>query len=462
MNRFRKSIIQLMIVITASMVSVGNLYAVSDPDQKRKIKQDIDILEGILDQLIIQDSPYLFSSGDHVNGIYLDGFGIMFDFESSGLLSLTDMIGRTISALPRIRFSNEDDELIIEVEKDDKKEKGEINVKAEIEKSLRETEELIYEFFINYATTVKSLENDEQICINIRNSRGFLVDEVDEDLVPSQLRACAGVADLVNYRRGKTNEAKLRSQIDIERVYGEESFRDLAILEKILDQALDRNTGSKLIDWDGNSRSMYLDGYGAIFFSPVSALDRFEHIVVRKAQDFDKKMAQIDATIQGREERVRKQEAKVREYEAQVREHEEKLRDREKEYRRSRNAEDSDDARVAHPALPAPPEPIDDTDLSFSFNFDFDEQLKLTEKQSDSVLTSISDKLIEVLGQYGSTLKSVQKNEFVLIAVDIDDGFINTGADALYLKVSKADIDRYAREEISFDKFKSSVVVWRD
>ena len=69
------------------------------------MKRDIEVLERILDQLIIHDSPYLFSGSEKVNGIYLDGFGIMFDFESSGLLSLADMIHYNVSRVPKIRGS---------------------------------------------------------------------------------------------------------------------------------------------------------------------------------------------------------------------------------------------------------------------------------------------------------------------------------------------------------------------
>ncbi|MFH1249560.1 MAG: hypothetical protein V1715_00475 [bacterium] len=396
MIRFKDfMVIPLMVFITTVILFSVEIFGAADTVQKDKIKQDIEVLEGVLDQLIIHDSPYLFSGGDQVNGIYLDGFGVMFDFESSGLLSLSDMIGRSIKALPRIRFRSDDDnQLTIHVNTDKKDNQKDIDEKAEIEKSLKKTENLIYKFYLDYASTVKSLSDNDRICINIRNSEGFLVDELDDLKVPSQLRACATVSDLSNYRRGKTNESKLRSQIQIDRIYDKEQDRDLDILERIFDRSLGRSTGTRFIDFDGNTRSMYLDGYGAIFFSPVSALDRFEHIIIRKAGDLEKKMLQSEEKARTMEDRVRAREEASRQRESR--------------------ATEAPPADPVPPVAPVPPHRIilhDEDNFNFDFDFDFDKAPKPTDKEIDSILTGITDKIIDILGQYGPTLRTVKKVE---------------------------------------------------
>ena len=473
MTRFKNVIIfPLMVFITIAVLLSVNVFGAVDADQKEKIQQDIEILESVLDQLIIHDSPYLFSGADQVKGIYLDGFGVMFDFESSGLLSLTDMIGRSIRALPRIRFnSNDDNQITINVDVDKKDEQKTINDKAEIEKSLKKTENLIYEFYFDYASTVKSLSANDRICINIRNSEGFLVDELDDLEVPSQLRSCANVSDLINYRRGKINESKMRSQIQIDRIYDKEQNRDLDILERIFDRSLGRSAGPRFIDWDGNTRSMYLDGFGAIFFSPVSAFDRFEHIIIKKAGDLEKKMLQSEAKARRMEERLRareeRQEAKEEVAVAKSRQSESQRKSA-RESSRQRESQ----ALPATPAAPAPPHRIiihdeDDTseilhDFDFDFDFDFDETMKPTEKEIDSILASITDKITDVLGQYGPTLRSVKKDEAILVAVDIANHLWESDWNMLYLKVKKADVERYARDEITFEKFKKSINIWKD
>ncbi|MBN2601302.1 MAG: hypothetical protein JXR87_04870 [Candidatus Marinimicrobia bacterium] len=435
----------IVIVILLSVDVFGSV----DTIQRDKIKQDIEVLEDVLNQLIIQDSPFLFSGGDQVNGIYLDGFGVMFDFESIGLLSLSDMIKRSVRTLPRIRFNTEEDNQIsIHVDTDNKNDQKDGDEKVEIEKSLKKTENLIYEFFLDYASTVKSLSDNDRICINIRNN--------GDPEVPSQLRACATVGELANYRRGKINESKLRSQIKINRTYGTEQTRDLDILEKIFDRSLGRKTGTNIIDWDGNTRSMYLDGYGAIFFSPVSAMDRFEHIIIRKAGDLEKKLLQTEAKARSAENRLRAKEEELREHEEQVRAKEEAIRKS-----RSQKAEASP-ADPAPLAAPLPPRNFTIHNEDFDFDFDFNKAMRPTDEEIDSILTSITGKIIEILGQYGPTLRTVKKEESILVAVDIANHIWDDNRNMLYLKVKKSDVDRYAREELTFEKFKKSVDIWKD
>jgi len=457
MTRFMNfKVIPLMVFIVIVILLSADIFGSVDTIQRDKIKQDIEVLEDVLNQLIIQDSPFLFSGSDQVNGIYLDGFGIMFDFESIGLLSLSDMIRRSVRALPQIRFnSEEDNQISIHVETDKKDDQKDGDEKAEIEKSLKKTENLIYEFFLDYASTVKSLSDNDRICINIRNN--------GDPEVPSQLRACATVGELGNYRRGKISESKLRSQIKIDRTYGTEQTRDLDILEKIFDRSLDRKTGTHIIDWDGNTRSMYLDGYGAIFFSPVSAMDRFEHIIIRKAGDLEKKMQRAEARVRSAEERVRDQEERVREHEEKIKENEEQLKAKEEAIRKSQSK--SADIVPVDPVPPVAPLPspnfsIHDDD--YDFDFDFNKAMKPTDKEIDSILTSITDKIIEILGQYGPTLRTVKNNESILVAVDIANHLWDDNKNMLYLKVKKSDIDRYARDELTFEKFKKSVDIWKD
>ena len=462
MTRFKNfRVVPLMVFIVIVIVLSADIFGSVDTVQKDRIKQDIEVLEGVLNQLIIQDSPFLFSGGDQVNGIYLDGFGVMFNFESSGLLSLSDMIGRSVRALPRIRFNSEDDNQIsIHVDTNKKNDQKDGDEKVDIEKSLKKTEDLIYEFYLNYASTVKSLTDNERICINIRNSMGG---GLDESAGPSQLRACATVSDLGNYRRGKINESKMRALLKIDRIYDRVQDRDLEILERIFDKSLGRSTGTRFIDWDGNTRSMYLDGYGAIFFSPVSAMDRFEHIIIRKAGDFEKKIQRAEARVRNAEERVRDQEEKVREHEEKIKEHEEQLRAKEEAIRKSQSK--SADVVPADPVPPVAPLPSPNFsihDEDYDFDFDFNKAMKPTDKEIDSILTSVTDKIIEILGQYGPTLRTVKNNESILVAVDIANHLWDDNRNMLYLKVKKADVDRYARDELSFEKFKKSINIWKD
>lgn len=447
MNRSKKLyVIPLIAATVTALLLPADIFGAVDIAQREKIKQDIEILEGVLDQLIIQDSPFLFSGSDQVQGIYLDGFGVMFDLESSGLLSLADVINRSLRTIPRISISSDDDnQLIINVDKDAEDKQEKTDEKAEIEKSLKQTENLIYEFFLTYASTVKSLPADERICVNIRNSNGYLVGEIDDLEVPSQLRACAKISDLGNYRRGKISESKLRSQIQIDRIYGKDENRDLDILGRIIDRSLGLKTGLRFIGWDGNTSGMYLDGFGALFFSQLSVYNGFEHIITRKAADLERK--------------VRQYEIKVRRTEAQLGDREELIYSG-ADSAAAKNRPGSS-RRIVHYG-----DENDTSEVSLNFDFDlnfnFDKDLQPTEREIDSVLNDITDKIINVLGQYGATMRSVKKDESILVAVDITNPLWSNTGNMLYIKAKKADIERYARDAITFEKFRKSVKVWKD
>ncbi len=424
-------------------------FGAYQPEQD-KIEQDIEILESVLDQLIIQDSPFLFSGNDHVKGLYLNGFGVMFDLESNGLLSLSEMIARSVNAIPRITFMKQkDDEFLIGIDDQKKKSNQTIDKQAEIEKSLQETEDLIFKFYKDYASTVKSLSEKDRICVNIRNTEGFIIGDLDDDIkVPSQLRYCVNVGDLAEYRRGKLSESKLHTAVKIERIYEDEHDRDLEIMERIFDRSLGRDKGSKIFGFDGKTRGMYLDGFGAIFFSPTTVFERFEHVFVRKAGELEKKLAKAEAARHEKEEEIREHEKKLEEYETQLRSRE---GDRDKQRISSTITVSSDDDSVD-----------DRNDFNFHFDFDFDQQSKLTDQEIDSVMNDISGKIIDVLGQYGQTLRNVKKNEWIMVAVDVDNHLFDKDWNMLYLKIKKADVERYARDEIDAEKFKKTVEIWRD
>ncbi|MFH1249561.1 MAG: hypothetical protein V1715_00480 [bacterium] len=48
------------------------------------------------------------------------------------------------------------------------------------------------------------------------------------------------------------------------------------------------------------------------------------------------------------------------------------------------------------------------------------------------------------------------------MAIDIANHLWDNDWNMLYLKVKKTDVDRYARDELTFEKFKKSVDIWKD
>ncbi|MGC9364431.1 MAG: hypothetical protein ACP5FZ_07680 [Fidelibacterota bacterium] len=427
-------VIPVMVFILFLMLLSSGLSGTPAADQKEEIKQDIKVLEGVLDQLIIQESPFLFSGGDQVHGLYLEDFGLMFDLQSNGLLSLSDVITRSIRTLPRVKIDTDSEEkIIVTLDKDKKTDSATVDEKAEIEKSLQKTEELIIEFFRDYASTVKSLPERERICVNIRNSKGFKIENTEELKVPEQLRACALVRDLNDYRLGKMNEAKLKARIKIERLYETEANRDVEIFSRILDRVIGADTENHWIHWTGKTRAMYLEDYGVIFLTPVTGYDHLEKIIIKKAGDLEKKLRWFETDVHRHEERIRELE------EAEL------------------------PVPPAAPALPGGRENRifvhgdDDT-----VDVDFDVQVTEPDVKIDSLMDAITAQIIDVLGQYGATLRSVKKDETILVTVNLSHRFWTETPGTLYLKVNKSDVERFSREELTTEQFRKAVAVWKD
>lgn len=419
------TIILLMIVMFGSVFSVKSFAGVSD-EQIGQINRDIEIMENVLDKLIIKDSPIYFNFDDHVRGIYLDGFGLLFDVESYGLNGISRFISKTIKKIPNINVTHDREKKIkIDIDKDKYIDSEEVDKSAR--EKIDKTKELLFKFYRDYASSIKSLNPDDRICVNIRlrNDFGFISSD-DDERIPSQIRMSAISSDLAKFRREKLNEDKLQKKIKFTEIYDDESDRGIEIMEKILDTALEKGRSKRIPGLSGRTRGLYLDEFGVLFFSPASIMEKNMRVVVKNAAEAEK--------------RAKETEKKAKEYEKRAKEYEKRV----KKYKK----------RVGS----------DKDSLSFSFTFnmdDFDFDFHRSKAETDSIVDKIRDDLLELLGQYGNTLKKVNDNEWIMIAVDLNDRFWNEDLYWLYIKVKKSDVIKYNREEINFDSFKKRVKVWQ-
>jgi len=129
-------------------------------EKQEKIKSEISILESILDDLIVRQSPFWFKFNDHVNGAYLDGFGLLFDVESYGVYDLSNRILRQIveiptpPTVPELIDPEADYSAQKKIEEKIKKQETERKRLAVIEsksvtEKLNETKDLLMKFFLD-------------------------------------------------------------------------------------------------------------------------------------------------------------------------------------------------------------------------------------------------------------------------------------------------------------------------
>ncbi|MBL7136002.1 MAG: hypothetical protein ISS81_05330 [Candidatus Marinimicrobia bacterium] len=409
----------LMVMIMTSPILSVKIMADTSDKQMEQINRDIEIMENVLDKLIIKESPFYFNFDDHVRGIYLDGFGLLFDVESFGLNGISRFISKTISKIPNINITHDKGKRVrIDIDEDEyiHAEEADKSARYKIDK----TKELLFKFYRDYASSIKSLNPDDRICVNIRlrNDFGF-ISYNDEEKVPSQIRMSALASDLAKFRRGKLSKDKLQKKIKFTEIYGDDNDRDVEIMERILDTALEKDELRKIPGLSGHTRGLYLDDFGILFFSPTSLLEKNIKVFVKNASEAEKRAEQA-------EKRAKEYEKRVKKYKKRV-------------------GSDKDS-------------------LSFSFTFnmvDFDFDFHRSRVEIDSIVNKIRDDLLELLGQYSHTLKKVKDNEWIMIAVDLNDRFWNEDLCWLYIKVKKSDVIKYNREEINFNSFKKRVKVWR-
>jgi len=438
-----------IISITILMLS-GIAVGQTVPDQDQRIQKDLDIFNNILTKLIINDSPFYFSFDDRVKGVYLDGFGMLFDMESYGLFNLSESVQKAINNIDGIQIINNNnrDTIITTVGINSKKAGKSIDkILPEQELSVSEkvgqTKKLLARFYGDYASAVKSLKPEDRIVVNIRihSKEGDFLRNKEKEKTPTQLRAAVQVADLISYRQGKLTEEQLVKKIQFSESYDGQNDHEIEIMENILNSALGKSSNKSALAFSGSTRGIYLDNFGVLFFSPASIFDRGMKVFVRNLSQW---------------------EQKNRQFEQQSREFERKTREWEK---------NQDKALAEPPELPeapeAPelPEMPEAPEMPENFNIDIDwdghGMLKQTKAEIDSVINDMSNQIIELLGQYAHTIRKVKDNEWIMVAVDFNYKVWDTDESRLYIKVKKSDLLKYNRDDIDLETLKKSVRTWR-
>ncbi len=445
----KSSFTSIITVILFNLLFSGTVFSQSGDDRAANIQKDIEIFNNILNKLIIRDSPFYFTFDDHVKGVYLDGFGMLFDMESYGLAGISESISQAIRDIEKIKIVTNDGDTVVKIEtgRDDKR-SPERYVRKEqksIIEQVGQTKKLITQFYVDYASAVKSLAPTEQIVVNIRireKDEGLLIGNQKEK-TPTQLRSAIKADDLIKFRQGKLTESQLIQKIQFTETYDEKGDHEIEIMENILNTALGKSSHKSALALTGGTRGIYLENFGVLFFSPASIFDKSMRIFIKNMSNWDEKNREF--------------ERKTRQYEQRMRDYEKKLNEK---------YEDMSDKSVpGTSALPIPPEPPEapeapeiDIDVDWRNNHQYLQQGKT---EIDSILNSMSDQIIELLGQYGHTMRKVKDNEWVMVAVDFNYRVWDSDDSRLYIKVKKADLLKYNRDQINLNTLKQTMKIWR-
>jgi hypothetical protein len=303
---------------------VGFALGQNPKERDEMIKREIDIYNNILNKHIIKDSPFYFTFDDRVKGVYLAGFGMLFDMESYGLSNISESVSKTLKNLEKIEIINNEQDSVIKVRtgRNDRKDAGRhvVDKQASISDQVAETKKLMTQFFVDYASAVKSLNPDERIVVNIR-SRGQDSDFIYSDKkekAPTQLRAAILVSDLNKFRQGKLTEAQLIQRLQFTDSYDVKSDHEIEIMENILNTALGKSNSKSALALTGGTRGIYLDNYGVLFFSPASIFDKGMRVIIKNISNWEQRTREYEAKSKAFEKLTQQYEQKLQEYENKI------------------------------------------------------------------------------------------------------------------------------------------------
>ena len=187
---------------------------VTESVSSRMLRQ-IRVMEGILDEVLVESPNFVVSGRDDTRGLYLEGYGIIFMFEatmvdigdwkdwedwSNGFRYEVDKDGRTIVVIPDERDRDEDEDA------DRRDRRSWRERRRDRERELYENgKREIRETLLDYGDTITTLDDSEWLAV-----AAFLKDvEYFMDSKVGRVVIRAKMSDLRDYAEGKISEDEM-------------------------------------------------------------------------------------------------------------------------------------------------------------------------------------------------------------------------------------------------------------
>ena len=396
------------------------LFSISSFAQSSKINwdrmnRDLEIMQGVLDNLLAPSKPMLAFSNGGARGLYFGGYGVVFQIDLGGA-RLMDVV--------RLRMGNEF-ELAKELSEQAKAsaralegkpisvppvpDEGPVIVDATTGlvltkgdltagKRIELLEERAIEFLRDYADAIGQIKPADRITIltNFEYTFGvfavYLGRAKSEEESPSGLKITAKKSDIVNFRKGKIDEKTFRNRVTFhKRLDSKQKNRNIDIMANILNTALNRKHRGEF-RMDGKNRGIYLDGLGALFFIRGYLLGERDVITY--------------------------------------------------EYYLGKYLKEQEEMQASR---------VKTTTKS-----------KKPEERIKESIKGFKDELVELVGDYGHTLRTLKPTEYVVVNINFKDNwrahFLESPQQVI-LKVRKQDLDRYDRGELTLAALRKKVEI---
>lgn len=254
-------------------------------------QRDIRIMEKVLKKLVLESNSKI--PGNRLQSIYLPGYGVLFEVQISDYFYLATQeleLQKRYQILAEKKSASKDNLLSVYVD---------ARPQFFAEDSVRFLERIkkirtdLQRFYTDFASAARSLKSEEKISIHIRfpyptDWLRYMESNPGHSRL-QEIRSVAQVADLQKYRLGTCTAEALLKKIVIEEKTTDAAKNDLDIIAGIFDAALQSDSDSKSAFTRRSTRSLYIDGFGAVIITEtgtrdgISLLQALEHYDKAKA-----------------------------------------------------------------------------------------------------------------------------------------------------------------------------------
>ncbi len=253
-----------------------------------RMQRDLDIMNAILDRLVFNTpSHFIRLGGDATKSIYLQDYGVIFlmPMHSHGLQVYS--------------YSGEGERQYrkkVETYSRATARSGSGSAAPKPD-NLQKIREPLVEFFAKYADAIGQLDDAEKIAVYATGGNNWFFSTGEGWAISSgseretggkDMLAVARKADIVALRTGRLKSEDFSSRIVFQNVEPEVTSSEVDIMARIIDTALQGRARQSMFH-SSNSRGIFLEDYGVIFFTNVTIGHEFS---IRMFEDMSKRAAQ--------------------------------------------------------------------------------------------------------------------------------------------------------------------------
>lgn len=264
----------LILLVTLTLAAPLQAQVAARFDTAR-MQRDLDIMNAILDRLVFQaPSHFIHLGSDATKGIYLPDYGVIFLMpRQAGALHVWGIASGVDRRRAEIIYKKS-----VEREKEvaaPEKARGRGSAYTYKTRDPKPIKEPLLEFFAKYADAIGQLDDSEKIAVYtggdeqmfFSTGEGWsLTSASSGESAGKDLLAVVRKADIIALRTGKLKVDDFNNRVAFRDLDPEAISSEIDIMARIIDTALQGRSREPMIR-SSESRGIYLDDYGVIFFT---------------------------------------------------------------------------------------------------------------------------------------------------------------------------------------------------